>query len=211
MKTAKKVNDSGSVRERIMAVATDISAKMGLDAVSVRDIAATAQTSLSAINYHFGSKTGLLEHLVREHLEAIDAIREPLLVELEQSGHPDLRAILKVVFLPNLNWMFGSAEDQIRSQFFSRALVTPISEIQKLIDENVTHLDRIVDLLEKCDLDHSRAETYWRLHFTMGIEHLSFFDLSRHRHLARGLLQPYGKDELLERMIDYAEAGWRRT
>ncbi|OYW51288.1 MAG: hypothetical protein B7Y36_10295 [Novosphingobium sp. 28-62-57] len=211
MEPATRAKDTGSVRERIMTVATDLSAKMGLEAVSVRDIAATAQISLSAINYHFGSKTGLLEHLVREHLEAIDALREPLLVALEQSGRPDLRATLKVIFVPTLTWMFGSEEDQIRSQFFSRALVTPIPEIQRLIDENVRHLDRIVYLIEACDLGHDRAEIYWRLHFTMGIEHLSFFDLGRHRHLARGLLQPFGKEDLLERMVDYAEAGWRRT
>ena len=211
MEPAAKAKDIGTVRERIMTVATDLSAKMGLEAVSIRDIAATAQTSLSAINYHFGSKTGLLEHLVHEHLEAIDAVREPLLIGLEQSDRPDLRAILKVVFLPTLNWMFGSTEDQVRSKFFSRALVTPIPEIQRLFAENATHLNRIVDLLEKCDLGHDRAEIYWRLHFTMGIEHLSFFDLSRHRNLARGLLQPYGKEELLERMVDYAEAGWRRS
>lgn len=210
MSKAIAVDESGKVRYRILDVATDLSARVGLEAVSVRDIASTAQVSLSAINYHFGSKIGLMKYLVRSHLTSIDALREPLLFELENSVSPSLRDVLTLIFLPALTWMFGNEADQRSSQFFSRALVTPIAEIQQVIDENVTHLDRIVDLLERCGLGLPRAEIYSRLHFTIGIEHLSFFDLGRHKRLSNGMFDEVTRDEMLEKMLDFAEAGWRR-
>ena len=46
-------------RERLLAVARDLFAKNGYDAVSVRDITSRAHANLGAITYHFGSKEAL--------------------------------------------------------------------------------------------------------------------------------------------------------
>ena len=53
-----------STRERIKRAARRLFALNGVDAVVVRDIiSAAGQKNVSALNYYFGSKEGLLETL----------------------------------------------------------------------------------------------------------------------------------------------------
>eukprot|EP00831_Metopus_contortus_P055152 TRINITY_DN4657_c0_g2_i2.p4 TRINITY_DN4657_c0_g2~~TRINITY_DN4657_c0_g2_i2.p4 ORF type:complete len:187 (-),score=40.61 TRINITY_DN4657_c0_g2_i2:45-605(-) len=57
---ATYANSEGTKTALIMA-AGELFAEHGIDAVTVRDIAAKAQESLGIIRYHFGSKEGLVE------------------------------------------------------------------------------------------------------------------------------------------------------
>lgn len=203
------VAGQGGVRERVLAVAERLCSEVGLEKISVRDIASEAKVSLSAVNYHFGSKTGLLEHLVRLRFDEIDAVREPMLKRLEASSRPALREILYALFAPNIFWLFNDPPRLVSSQFLAKALVTPIQEIQKIIDESVSHLSRFVDLLQYCLPSLPRLEIYWRLHFTMGIVRMDMWDLERLRRFSDGLCDTSNMDNVVNRAIDYAEAGFR--
>ena len=52
------------VPERLLAVAADLFAREGFDAVSVRQITGRAKANLGAITYHFGSKEALFHAVV---------------------------------------------------------------------------------------------------------------------------------------------------
>jgi AcrR family transcriptional regulator len=67
------------VRERLLAVARDLFARNGYDAVSVRDITSRAKANLGAITYHFGSKEALF-HTV------LETIAGPLAEAVAQSA-----------------------------------------------------------------------------------------------------------------------------
>ncbi|HOP04369.1 MAG TPA: TetR/AcrR family transcriptional regulator [Tenuifilaceae bacterium] len=58
---------STSTREKILATATELFLKKGVDRVGVREIAAKADINLSLMNYYFKSKEKLLE-LIFENL-----------------------------------------------------------------------------------------------------------------------------------------------
>lgn len=51
-------------REHIIEAAMRLFAEKGYEATSVRDIATQAQANLALINYHFGSKEGLLKEII---------------------------------------------------------------------------------------------------------------------------------------------------
>lgn len=53
-------------KERLKLVATEFFALHGFNGTSVRAICEKAQTNIGAINYHFGSKQGLYEAVVRD-------------------------------------------------------------------------------------------------------------------------------------------------
>ncbi|MBN2492193.1 MAG: TetR/AcrR family transcriptional regulator [Planctomycetes bacterium] len=59
-------------RTRIVLAAGELFAQRGLDGVGVRDIVTRAGVALSAVNYHFGSKTELytacLRYVLEEHI-----------------------------------------------------------------------------------------------------------------------------------------------
>lgn len=67
------------MRERLLAVAKDLFARYGYDAVSVRDITSRAKANLGAITYHFGSKEALFH-------AAVATIAGPLVEAVSRSA-----------------------------------------------------------------------------------------------------------------------------
>lgn len=60
-------------RERLIEAATSLFYEKGYVSVGIREIAARAGCSLSLIKHHFGSKEGLLEHVIMADVSAIGA------------------------------------------------------------------------------------------------------------------------------------------
>jgi AcrR family transcriptional regulator len=88
-------------RDRLVAVAEELFATRGIDAVSVRDITEAARANTASVNYHFGSKRGLIDAIVERRAEALGRRRAELLEELEEGPTPaDLRAVLGALVRP---------------------------------------------------------------------------------------------------------------
>jgi AcrR family transcriptional regulator len=87
-------------RERLLATAEELFATRGIDAVSVRDITEAADANTASINYHFGSKRGLIDAIVERRAEALGRRRAELLDELEGTDPVDLRAVTRAMVLP---------------------------------------------------------------------------------------------------------------
>jgi AcrR family transcriptional regulator len=87
-------------RERVLAAAERLFATRGIDAVSVRDITEAAGANLAAVNYHFGSKHGLIDAVVQRRADQLGQRRSELLDELESSGTVELRSVIGAMVLP---------------------------------------------------------------------------------------------------------------
>jgi AcrR family transcriptional regulator len=87
-------------RERLLATAEELFATRGIDAVSVRDITEAAEANTASINYHFGSKRGLIDAIVERRAEALGRRRAELLDQLEGTEPVDLRAVTRAMVLP---------------------------------------------------------------------------------------------------------------
>lgn len=59
-------NNRASTRDRLLKVAEILFAQKGYDSVSVREITNAAHCNLAAVNYHFGNKKALYQHMFRE-------------------------------------------------------------------------------------------------------------------------------------------------
>jgi TetR/AcrR family transcriptional regulator len=74
-------------RSRILAAATPMFARHGLNGVSVRSLASAAKVNLSMISYYFGGKEGLYAEILKEQFEGfryIDDIAKRDLPPLEK-------------------------------------------------------------------------------------------------------------------------------
>ena len=93
-----------STQERIKRAARRLFALNGVDAVAVRDIiAAAGQKNASALNYHFGSKEGLVETLVGDALAIAHARWASGLDALEAAGGPrHIREVVELLILQGL-------------------------------------------------------------------------------------------------------------
>ncbi|MFD4355734.1 TetR family transcriptional regulator [Nocardia sp. NPDC058518] len=96
-----------AARERIIVAAERLIAEHGRS-VPLRDIAAAAgQRNNSAIQYHFGSRDGLIEAVVEFRLATLEVRRLELLAEQAGSGRPPgLHGLLEALVVP----MFELAE-----------------------------------------------------------------------------------------------------
>lgn len=94
---------SDSTRARIVAAAERLFAERGFAGTTMRDLTTLAGTNLAAVNYHFGSKEGLLEAVFRTYLEPLMAERLKLLdaAEGQSLGQPlPLRTIIELYVGP---------------------------------------------------------------------------------------------------------------
>jgi AcrR family transcriptional regulator len=94
------LNRAHSTKERIVLTAERLFALHGLEGVSLRQISTEAgNANNSAVQYHFGSKEGLVQAIFEYRVPAI--MRRRRLLAAERGGD-DLRSIVEVYLLPIL-------------------------------------------------------------------------------------------------------------
>ncbi|WP_328403339.1 TetR/AcrR family transcriptional regulator [Streptomyces sp. NBC_00390] len=88
-------------RGTLIRAAERLFAAKGVDGVSLSEIKrAAGQRNAMALQYHFGDRAGLLRAVLDKHLPAVDAGREVLLQQYEDSGSADLRSLAGALVLP---------------------------------------------------------------------------------------------------------------
>ena len=92
-----------AAREQLLAAAERLIAERGIE-VPIRDIAVAAgQRNNSAVNYHFGSRDGLIDAVIEQRMVALEARRMQLLAEHEVAGdEDDVRSLVSVLVRPQL-------------------------------------------------------------------------------------------------------------
>jgi len=98
--------DATETRRRLIAEAERLFAKQGIWRVRVRDIVAAAgQKNSSALTYHFGSRRGVLDAILREHGEPIDQDRGDVWAAL---GDDRTVALIEALIQP-LTWRLSTS------------------------------------------------------------------------------------------------------
>ena len=105
--SAKASSSSGETRRKetrtkILRAAEQLFARDGFDRVTLRQIArASDQGNVAAVQYHFGSKKGLLGEIVDVHRREIDEERKRLLAESEGEGKgEELTSLIRILVIP---------------------------------------------------------------------------------------------------------------
>ena len=75
---------TGSTKQRILHTAARLFSERGFDNVSLRDITTGADVNIAAVNYHFGSKVGLLAEVFEHYAAPVNAARLTLLEQCDR-------------------------------------------------------------------------------------------------------------------------------
>lgn len=205
---AKRGVDAVDPRQTILEAAERLCGEHGLEAVSVRDIAAEAGVNLSAINYYFGSRINLLVTILQTRGAEIEQARNELLVQAAQRDPPELREIVRAVMTPLARWRTPGSNRSAALMFLSRALTAATPELKAQIDGGVAGFRKVIDLLQRALPAMARTEICWRFHFMMSIEHMNVWDVERLQILSEGHCRAEDGAEALERAVDFAVAGF---
>ena len=98
-------SDGMDGKTRLILAGEQSFAKNGINGASMREIASRAgQGNHAAVQYHFGSREGLVRAIFDYRMEQMEEARGAMLVSAERQGRlKDARTLLEIVLLPQLD------------------------------------------------------------------------------------------------------------
>ncbi len=138
--------DSAQTRTKLIQAAGLLFAARGVKGVTVRDIVKQAQTSLSALNYHFGSKDALYREVLLAAC-ASDAISE---TERKQLLALKPRAALTVFVREALKAYLNREDAHWGSAVIDRECRDPSPVFAEILRDHITpEIDLLAELIGK--------------------------------------------------------------
>lgn len=124
---------SEQTRERLLDAAREVFSQQGFQGATVRDICRRAGANVAAVNYHFGSKDGLLaEALNFNRLKALQTTN----IQADECPKMRLRLFIHDFMLMLLDEKNPSSQCQI----MARELADPTPALDKIVREAVAPL-----------------------------------------------------------------------
>jgi AcrR family transcriptional regulator len=158
-----------STGDRILDAAEKRFADQGF-ATSLRSITAGAGVNLAAVNYHFGSKDGLIRAVFARRLGPLNRERLRLLDEIEgnAAGPDSLEAVVEAFIGPAIR-MSHDAQGATFMRLFGHTLSQRDDRIMQLFTEQFrVVVDRFSAALGRALPHLDRTEVFWRLLFMVG-------------------------------------------
>jgi AcrR family transcriptional regulator len=195
---------SDHTRTAILAAAERLYADRGFGDVTLRDIVATADVNLAAVNYHFGSKDELIAELyvTRSVATNRERLNELKAAELAGGGRAPIDAVLRALVGPPLRGCLGP--DRQRSdaaRFMIRASIEAVPAIRKIRNREIDHLRRFASAMRRSLPGHGDVDIYWGLHFALAMAHQTIRDGERLAKLSDGQCDLDDVGGIIERIV----------
>jgi len=156
----------------LLEAAERLFAEHGIARSSLRAITGEADANLASVNYHFGSKEGLVRAVFARRLEPLNRERLALLDRCLESARadPDLNCVLHALVGPALQMMCDREPGhKCFAQVMGRAFADPEERVRSLLlDEFREVRDRFTAVLAVILPHLSQEELFWRFHFMIG-------------------------------------------
>ncbi|MDH6222489.1 AcrR family transcriptional regulator [Streptomyces pseudovenezuelae] len=202
----KGVSASAGTKKRILDVAERLFGERGYAATSLRAVTVAAGANVAAVNYHFGSKEGLLRAVVDRAMGPVNEARQRLLDGfLADGGKPEVADLVEGFVRTGADLTRpreGGAAAVAR--FLGRVMCEPDPEIRRLFADEVGAVEgRYLEELTRALPALSAAEVAFRYRVMIGL--LALHQAGALADLApRGVSDgssPEGPDEETERLV----------
>ncbi|MGN6580920.1 MAG: TetR/AcrR family transcriptional regulator [Bordetella sp.] len=160
-------------RKLILDAAERLFMEQGYEATSTRMVTTAAKVNLAAVNYHFGSKEGLMQAVLRRRLQYLNEERLRVLDEAEAkaAGQPLKPSQIVDGFFGTLLRMAQDENAGGRTflRLIGRSMSEPASFIRTLLaSEYADVMERYKVALFRALPNVPEAEIVWRFHFMLG-------------------------------------------
>ena len=137
-----EVSASERTRARLVEAAREVFAEHGFQGATVREICRRADANVAAVNYHFGSKHGLLSAALNfNRLKALQSATE------ESEASPEMRLRM---FIQDFMLMLLDENNASRQcQMMARELADPTPALDKIVIEAIAPLHEFMGRLVK--------------------------------------------------------------
>lgn len=201
-----------STKNRILAAAEELFASTGVARTSLRAITALARVNLAAVNYHFGSKEGLVEEVYRRRLEPLNRARLANLDRLEKKfPRPGLEKVLEAFMAPVVKLARDPAQGgptvmRLLGQSHAEA-EAPFKawfagEYRRVLERYHAALCRALPELPPEDVR-------WRLQFLVGALTYPVAERQLVELVTGEAINPEDVQQVVERLLPFVAAGFR--
>lgn len=197
------------VRERLIDAGERLFAEHGWNRVGIRAIAAAADVSLAALNYHFGEKEMLLAEIFAARARPIAEERLRLLHALQKQGALTLESVIEAFLRPALagGERFGG---KIFAKLRARLATEPEAFSRRILARAFDESGReYIAALQALLPDLPKQDLAWRFHFLLGAMVYTMADPGRIQSLTDGLCNPADGEAALLRLVPFLAAGFR--
>ncbi|QPP09205.1 TetR family transcriptional regulator [Streptomyces bathyalis] len=133
------VRQRASTRERLIDAAVQMCGERGIEATSLRALTEAAGSNIAAVNYHFGSKEGLLRAVIDQAMRAVNEERRVRLEQLEAAPQPpSVAALVRAFVTPGVGLAetHGSRGPDI-ARFIGRVMGEPNARVREIFAQQV--------------------------------------------------------------------------
>jgi AcrR family transcriptional regulator len=204
--------DAGETKRRLLDAAVRLFADRGFSGTSMRAVTQAAGVSVSAANYHFGSKEALLQATFGRVIEPVNQRRVELLDALDAKAGadgPTLRQVLDAFLRPVIESRDHAepGRDRFR-QLAARLFSDPPAVVAALKEQHFGPIsERMVVALGRALPGRTPADLELVFQFAVGMMvHVIAGQLEIGRRPGAAA-PPDDDEELLSRMVSFAEAG----
>lgn len=205
---------SQETKDRILHAAQELFAEKGFQATSMREITTRAEVNLAAVNYHFGSKEGLLHALVKSCLEPINEERLSLLTAAEAEAKAKgevvpLHETIRIFLEPAVRQFTECDVDM--PCILARMHHEPHPGLDEILTEALAPVvERFVIAVQAALPQRTPTEIVLRGHFMIGaLLHLLDMRRSFLSNLTGGDLDPNDIEYMLDQLVTFCTAGFR--
>lgn len=158
-------------KTKILDAAEKLFAERGFSETSLRLITSKAEVNLASVNYHFGSKRELIRAVLARYLDLFMPAASNAIAELQQQ-HPNasLTDIFSALVSPLLTLnSIRAGGTRTFLQLLGRGYIESQGHLRWFITSHYgEHLQSFVTAVQTSVPTISRADIFWRLHFTLG-------------------------------------------
>jgi len=210
---AAALDTSPDTKTRILDVAEGLFMEHGFEATSLRQLTSAAGVNLAAVNYHFGSKDGLVRAVFSRRLKPLNEERIRLLeaCDLENGREDGVEQVLNAFLAPLLRAVRATPEGTREfGRLMGRAFSEPNEDVRKMVSEEFAEaIRRFLDALARLLPSLSEQELLWRFHFAAGAMAHTVSCGYLLEKLSAGLCHASNGDEALEYLVSFLAAGLR--
>jgi len=214
--TEKKTEKEADIKQRILREAITLFACKGSELTTIREITEATNVNLASVNYHFGSKEGLLRAVLDAVLGPLNDERTRLLDQVEQSSRgqkPPVAALLDALLRPLVKTARTPDGGRIVVRLLQHLRATPGLGVTALLSaqfDQVAH--RFIDAFSRALPALSREEIIWRYEFTRGAAMHVLADADprsgRLALLSKGLCDNSDDNLVLMHILRFVESGF---
>jgi len=200
-------DSSAATRAALIKAASPLFAQEGFETARTRDIADKAKANVSAINYHFGSKMGLYQAVIKEQAEQMIA-SYPLQTDATREKDPETRFHHLVNNL--LRRVLSRSANTPQGRICVREFAEPTEALDFLVKEIVSHQFAISrEVIAEVIGQEISSDDLQRIHVSV-VSQCFYYGMAEPMLTRLGVKIPHSEEEigeLAEHIVRFSLAG----